>query len=150
MRGAVNYFKAAERVLSERGNLEKALENMEARKEGLLRHRAPRDILPGDLTRPYTGKKEANSALADLLDLEEITDEIAATVDTIGAVDRVLGQLDAQAAALLRAWYIEKRPKEEIAATLGYAARGSIYNLRNEAVSRFAVLYFGAGALPSI
>lgn len=145
----INYFKSAERTLSERANLEKALANLERRKDRLLRKGTPSDNVLTDYARPYVSGGGANAALSDMLDLAEITKEIALTRETIEEIDAVLGQLEPTDADLLRAWYIEHKSKEEIAEELAYSSKTSVYDLRNKAVSAFAVLFFGAGALAS-
>lgn len=145
----INYFKAAERTLSERGNLERALANLEHRRERIIRQAAPSGVQSTDYSRPYVSGGGANDALTDCLELAEVAREIDATRDTIREIDRVLAQLEDADAAILRAWYIDGKSKEEIAADLAYSSRTSIYDLRNKAVSVFAILYFGAGALSS-
>lgn len=52
--------------------------------------------------------------------------------------------------SILRLWYIERKSKEEIAEAVCYASPTSIYDQRNKALVRFALLYFGAGAMPSM
>ena len=44
----------------------------------------------------------------------------------------------------------ERKSKEEIAEAVCYASPTSIYDQRNKALVRFALLYFGAGAMPSM
>lgn len=145
----INYFKAAERTLSERGNLERALENLERREARLIARAAPGGIQTTDYARPYVSGGGANDALTDCLELAEIMREITTTRETIEEIDRVLTQLEPTDAALLRAWYVNGKPKEEIAADLSYSSKTSVYDIRNKAVSAFAVLYYGAGALSS-
>lgn len=145
----INYFKSAERTLSERANLEKALANLERRKDRLLRKGTPSDNVLSDYARPYISGGGANAVLSDMLDLAEIAKEIEITKETIEEIDDVLAQLEKTDADLLRAWYIEHKSKEEIAESLAYSSKTSVYDLRNKAVAAFAVLYFGAGALTS-
>lgn len=146
----INYFKAAERTLSERGNLERAIANLERRRERVIQRAGPGDIQTTDYSRPYVSGGGANDALTDCLELAEINREIAQTRETVAEIDRVLSQLDAADAALLRAWYIDRRTKEEIAEELNYSSTTTVYDLRNKAVSAFAILYYGAGSLASI
>lgn len=146
----INYFKAAERTLSERGNFEQAIANLERRRERVIHRAGPGGIQTTDYSRPYVSGGGANDALADCLELAEINREIATTRETIVEIDHVLEQLDAADAALLRAWYIERRTKEEIAEELNYSSTTTVYDLRNKAVSAFAILYYGAGALASV
>ena len=144
----INYFKAAERLLAQRGNLEQALENLGRRRElASTQAKAERDNIK---PRPYASSGGINAHTSARLELAEITREIVATRSTIAEIDRVLAQLDDADAELLRAWYIEHESKEQIADELSYSSKTSIYDLRNKAVAAFAVLYYGAGALASI
>lgn len=145
----INYFKSAERTLSERANLEKALANLERRKDRILRRGAPSDNVLTDYARPYVSGGGANAVLSEMIDLAEIKREIEFTRETIEEIDDVLGQLERTDADLLRAWYIERESKEKIAERINYSSSSTIYDLRNKAVAAFAVLYFGAGALAS-
>ena len=140
----INYFKAAERLLAQRGNLEQALENLGRRRElASTQAKAERDNIK---PRPYASSGGINAHTSARLELAEIV----ATRSTIAEIDRVLAQLDDADAELLRAWYIEHKSKEQIADELSYSSKTSIYDLRNKAVAAFAVLYYGAGALASI
>lgn len=146
----INYFKAAERVLSERGNLERAIENLERRRARAISENGPNGLSSIDYSRPYVSASESKDALSACLEVAELTREINQTKETIQEIDRVLDQLDGADASLLRAWYVEREPKEEIAERLSYSSKTSVYDLRNKAVASFAILYFGAGALSSI
>lgn len=145
----INYFKSAERVLSERSNLDRALANLERRLERAIKESGPSGLTSIDYSRSYVSASDTADALSACLEVAELTREINATRETMQEVDRVLDQLSDDDASLLRAWYVEHEPKEEIAERLSYSSRTSIYDLRNKAVSAFAILYFGAGALAS-
>lgn len=145
----INYFKAAERTLSERGNLEKALANLERRRDRVIQRAAPRELSATDYSKPYVSGGGANDALTDCLEVVEINREITTTRETIEEIDRVLDQLDPADADILRAWYIEHLTKEQIAERVNYSSPSTLYDLRNKAVAAFAVLYFGAGAMSS-
>ena len=112
----INYFEAAEKTLRARGLLETALGNLERKKERILRYGAPSEYPSADMSKPYTGAKSVNDALADCLEL----------------------------------WYIERKSKDEITEAVCYSSTSSLYDLRNKALVRFALLYFGAGAMPSM
>lgn len=144
----INYFKAAERLLAQRGNLEQALENLGRRRElASTQAKGERDNIK---PRPYASSGGINAHTSARLELAEINREIVATRSTIAEIDRVLAQLDDADAELLRAWYIEYKSKEQIADELSYSSKTSIYDLRNKAVAAFAILYYGAGALASV
>ena len=125
----INYFEAAEKTLRARGLLETALGNLERKKERILRYGAPSEYPSADMSKPYTGAKSVNDALADCLELAEVMREIHVT---------------------LRLWYIERKSKDEITEAVCYSSTSSLYDLRNKALVRFALLYFGAGAMPSM
>lgn len=68
----INYFEAAEKTLRARGLLETALGNLERKKERILRYGAPSEYPSADMSKPYTGAKSVNDALADCLELAEV------------------------------------------------------------------------------
>ncbi len=146
----INYFKSAEKVLSERGNLERALANLERRLERTLQKSRPGELSAIDYSQPYISASNVTDTLADCLEVAEIMRELTTTKETIQEIDRVLDQLPRDDAYILRAWYIERKTKEEIAELLDYTSMTTIYDLRNKAVAAFAILYYGAGAFASI
>ena len=102
------------------------------------------------MSKPYTGAKSVNDALADCLELAEVMREIQITRDKVEEIDGVLAQMDEDDARILRLWYIERKSKDEITEAVCYSSTSSLYDLRNKALVRFALLYFGAGAMPSM
>ena len=145
----INYFKAAERLLINRTQLERSLENLTRRQAVLLARDKPTEAAAVDLSRPFVSSSFTTDALSSLLDLVEVNNEIARTNEIISDIDSVLSQLEDQDAGILRAWYIEQLPKEAIAEQFSFSSRTSVYDLRNKAVAAFALLYFGGGALAS-
>lgn len=146
----INYFKSAEATLRARGTLDAALSNLERRKERIIRNAAPSEFPSLDMSKPYSSTSAVNDALSDCLELAEVVREISDTREKIEEIDDILGQLDAEDALVLKMWYIERRSKDDIAEAVSYASITSIYDARNKALSRFALLYFGAGAIPSM
>ena len=110
----INYFAAAEKTLRARGLLETALGNLERKKERILRYGAPSEYPSADMSKPYTGAKSVNDALADCLELAEVMREIQITRDKVEEIDGVLAQMDEDDARILRLWYIERKSKDEI------------------------------------
>ena len=78
----INYFEAAEKTLRARGLLETALGNLERKKERILRYGAPSEYPSADMSKPYTGAKSVNDALADCLELAEVMREIRSRKST--------------------------------------------------------------------
>lgn len=137
----INYFEAAEKTLRARGLLETALGNLERKKERILRYGAPSEYPSADMSKPYTGAKSVNDALADCLELAEVMREIQITRDKVEEIDGVLAQMDEDDARILRLWYIERKSKDEITEAVCYSSTSSLYDLRNKALVRFALLY---------
>ncbi len=146
----INYFSAAEDTLRARGYLETALKNLERRKERIIAHGGPAGYPSPDFSKPYASTSAVNDTLAECLELAEVAREIADTREKIREIDEVLSQMDEAEREVIRLWYIERKSKEEIAEAVNYASTRSIYDLRNTAVAQFALLYFGAGAIPSM
>ena len=146
----MNYFKAAEQVLSSVPTLKKALENLERRKAQLTESGTPQEVGAIDYSKPFTNSHYVNDTLNELLGLSECTRNISETKRELDYIDSVLSQLTEENKKIISLWYIEKRSKQEIMEELYIESLTTVYNLRNKAVAEFALLYFGASALPSI
>ncbi len=146
----MNYFKAAEQVLASVPTLKTALENLERREKHLLESGAPQELGAIDYSKPFTNSHYVSDTLNELLELAECRRNIAETKKAITEIETIIGQLDDEHKKLVILWYIEKRSKEEILEEMFIESLTTIYNLRNRAVAEFALLYYGASALPSI
>lgn len=146
----MNYFKAAEQVLSSVPILERALNNLERRKERIMITNKPAEVGAIDPSKAYINSSRVGDTLSELLELSECVNNIAKTSAKLSEIRAVLEQLPEDKARVLQAWYIEHLSKEKIADMLGYESITSVYNIRNMAVAEFALSYFGAGALDSI
>lgn len=146
----MNYFKAAEQVLSSVPTLEKALGNLQRRKQHLLESGAPRELGAIDYSKPFTDSSYVSDTLNELLELAECTRNIADTQAKLAEINGIIEQLADEQKKLVRLWYIEKRSKEAVMAELYIESLSTVYNLRNKAVAEFALLYYGASALSSI
>ena len=83
----INYFKAAERLLAQRGNLEQALENLGRRRElASTQAKAERDNIK---PRPYASSGGINAHTSARLELAEINREIVATRSTIAELSLI-------------------------------------------------------------
>lgn len=146
----MNYFKAAEQVLSSVPILERALNNLGRRKERIMITNKPAEVGAIDPSKAYINSSRVGDTLSELLELSECVNNIAKTSAKLSEIRAVLEQLPEDKARVLQAWYIEHLSKEKIADMLGYESITSVYNIRNMAVAEFALSYFGAGALDSI
>lgn len=146
----MNYFKAAEQVLSSVPTLKRALENLKRRKARLIESGAPRELGAIDYSKPFTDSHYVSDTLNELLELSECTRNIAETQRELNYIDGIIEQLSEEYKKIIVLWYIEKRSKESIMEAMYIESLTTVYNLRNRAVAEFALLYYGASALPSI
>lgn len=75
----MNYFKAAEQVLSSVPTLERALENLQHRRDRLIESGAPREPGAIDYGKPFTDSHYVSDTLNELLELSECSRNIAET-----------------------------------------------------------------------
>ncbi len=144
----MNYFKSAEQLLSSVPALEKAVGNAERRKQRIIDSgQVKKAVLPAD---KFTDAKTASAALSAALELPEIEKNIAETKRVLLGINEALGQLQDEHKRIILMWYTEKRTKEYILQHMNIESLSTLYNLRNTAVAEFALLYYGASAIPSI
>ena len=146
----MNYFKAAEQMLSSVPDLERSLENLEHRKERLLSEGSPRGIAELDFDKPFVDTRYINKTLTEALSLSECARCIDKTRSDLEEIRAIIEQLPDELRRLVYLWYIEKKPKEEIMQSMEIYSNSTIYAKRNKAVAAFALLYYGSPALSSI
>lgn len=146
----MNYFKAAEQVLSAVPVMERALDNLEKRKARIMMTNKPADVGAIDPSKSYENAGQVRDTLAEMLELSECVGNIKKTSAKLSEISAVLDQLPEEKARVLRAWYIDHQSKEKIADMMGYESITSVYNIRNKAVAEFALSYYGAAALDSV
>ena len=146
----MNYFKAAEQVLGSIPTLKKALENLQKREQRLIEQGKPREPGAIDYNKPFTDSHYVSDTLNELLELSECSKNIAETQHKLAELENIIDQLNEEYKKVVVLWYVEKRSKEAIMEELYVESLTTVYNLRNKAVAEFALLYYGASALPSI
>lgn len=145
----MNYFKSAEQLLLSVPSLEKAVTNAERRKQQILSSQTEGNnrILA---RKNFTDTKSANEFLNKALELPEIEKNIAETNRVLLGITEALEQLQDEHRRIVLMWYVERRTKEYILQHMNIESLSTLYNLRNTAVAEFALLYYGASAIPSI
>lgn len=146
----MNYFKAAEQVLGSIPTLKKALENLQKREQRLIEQGKPREPGAIDYNKPFTDSHYVSDTLNELLELSECSKNISETQRKLAELENILNQLNEEYKKVVVLWYVEKCSKEAIMEELYVESLTTVYNLRNKAVAEFALLYYGASALPSI
>jgi len=123
----MNFFKEAEHVLRNRPKLDLALGNLRIRHDRLISC--------------DTGIQE------NALELAVVIGCIKETELKIKEIDGVLTQVTGEHRTLIRKWYFESKTKEVIMEELNIGGVTSLYRQKNNAVSCFTMLYFGAAGL---
>jgi hypothetical protein len=152
----MDYVREAEKVLYHYRDLKFALENLSHQIAKVIGQSAPARA-KGEME--ITGIKYGyrDDAYNSLFKLQVLTENKEKTAAEIEKIDKLLDALEKESdceyyAQVLREWYIEKTPKEEIAGLINYSpnSRQSIYNIKDKAIRKFAVMYFGLGALKAM
>lgn len=146
----MNYFKAAEDLLSSIPKLKSAKANLEKREKRLQNSGAPQ--LPAAISydKPFTDSHFVSDTLNELLELAECSRNLAETKQKLEEIENIIDQLKDEHKQLVNLWYVKSYSKESIMEAMNISSPTTIYNLRNKAVAEFALLYYGASALSSI
>lgn len=134
----IDYFKESEKLLTELPFLKQAVENLHTRKAALSKIAAEPQ---------QTGSRKHKGAFDDneqiWLDCRLTEKQIKNTSIIIDAIEQTLAQLDSEERIILRLWYIKHESKEQILERMHYESMTSLYNIKNKAVRRFTLLYYG-------
>ena len=90
----MNYFKAAEQILSSLPDLERAVENLQQRENRIVSSGAPKTPAAIDYTKPFTDAKSVNDALTEMLELTEVRRHIKKTESYIREIKSILAQME--------------------------------------------------------
>ena len=146
----MNYFKAAEQILSSVPTLERATENLKRRQQRLIDNGDPKGAGAINYDKPFTDTHYVNDTLSELLEISECSKNIAKNQEELAYIYGIVEQLQDEHKKLVRLWYFQKLPKEAVMEKMYIESLSTVYNLRNKAVAEFALLYYGASALPSV
>ena len=146
----MNYFKAAEQILSSVPTLERATENLIRRQQKLIDNGASKGAAVIHYDKPFTGTHHVNDTLSELLEISECSNNIAKNQEELAYIYGIVEQMRDEHKKLVRLWYFQKLSKEAVMENMHIESLSTVYNLRNKAVAEFALLYYGASALPSV
>lgn len=147
----MNYIREAEKYLKHYKDLKYSLEQIDREIYRLQMSSAPKDIKAVNFDGVPHAEYYQDNIFNIAFQLKVFTEAKEQTLARLEEIDRILediGRENKNYEKILRMWYIEKRPWEEIAEGLQYSpkSRNSIYELKNEAIRKFAVMLFGIGA----
>ncbi len=144
----MNYIREAENYLYHYGDMYKSIENMDREISRLIRNAGPKDLTGISYDNIGSGQTSQDDAYNTLFEIQRLTQSRKETKEKLNKIDILLDDLNEEVGCeffgqVLRKWYIEKIPKEEIANDIGYSSRQSIYTLKGKAIRKFAIRLFG-------
>lgn len=149
----MNYIREAENYLYYYHDLHKSLQQIESQISRLIAKAGPKDISAVCYEQVKANPSpHQDETINVLFQLQKLIENRERTKQELEKIDRILDEISQDPGCelygeILRKWYIERVPKEDIAEELGYSSRQSIYDLRAKAIRKFAVRLFGIGAL---
>jgi hypothetical protein len=148
----MNYIREAENVLWYYRDLYQSIELLTKRIGKLISNAGPSDISAMVLDDTGIRSKKVDDALNVLFEIQKLTELRKETQEAIADVDKILNGFENEAdckyyGIVLRKWYIERVPKEDIAREIGYSSKQTIYDIKNRAIRKFAVMLYGIDAL---
>lgn len=151
----MNYIKEAESYLWYYHDLYRSIENIDRQIARLIAKASPKMI--SAIRFDETGVKAGHydDTLNVLFEIQKLTEAKAETQAALAEVEKILEEISQEPGCelygqVLRKWYIEKVPKEDIASEIGYSSRRSVYEIKNRAIRKFAVRLFGIEALKAV
>lgn len=151
----MNYFNGvsmADQLLKHYKGLERSVQNLDQRINSLVRRASPRPLKAIDIEEMIKAGGKKDTTLNLLFEIKVLMDTRDETKEELSRIDKVLEDIEKEPGCkfytpVLRAWYIDKTPKEDIAKEIGYSSRQSIYDIKNAALRKFAVELFGIKSL---
>lgn len=150
----MNYIKEAETLLWYYHDLHKSLENMQSKIGKLISSAGPRELTSVVLDETGVKSGRVDNTLNILYEIQVLTDGIKKTETELNNVNTILDELSKDPdcelfSKVLRMWYIERIPQDDIANELDYSRR-SVFNIRSKAIRKLAVRLYGIDVLKAI
>lgn len=152
----MNYIKEAEEILKYYRDLDRSVDHMGHEIAKLIGHNAPSRLsaISLDLTGVHGSGSEDDNTYNVLYKIQLLSESREKTRREMELVNTILQEISQDPGCeeyknFLIHWYVSRTPKEEIAEIFGYSRR-SIFNLRDQAIKKFAVRYFGIDAMKAI
>jgi len=113
---------------------------------------SPRPLKSIDIEEMIKAGGKKDTTLNLLFEIKVLMDTREETREELSRIDRTLEAISKAPGCehygpVLRSWYIDRTPKQDIAKEIGYSSRQSIYDIKNAALRQFAVELFGVKAL---
>jgi hypothetical protein len=154
----MDWIREAESVLRHYRDLTYALKNLNHQIARLTWKGTPHELTAAPIDQVgVSGSGYSDDAMNIAYQLMMLQQSKKETQEEIKRIDNILAGLDdapgcENYSQVLKYRYIEQYPMEEVAGLLNYSAnsRRSVYGIKNQAIRKFAVRYFGLPALKAI
>lgn len=153
----MNYIKEAEKHLRYYKDLDRSIVNMDRQIGRLVSKAGPKSLTAIVLDDVKVQSSAHDETINIIYEIQLLTANKAKTQEELDKIDRILDEISQEHGCelygkVLRKWYIEQKSKEVILEELHYSenSRRSVYNIKNEAIRKFAVTLFGIEALKAI
>jgi hypothetical protein len=153
----MNYIKEAENILWYYNDLYRSVENLNREIAKIVGRQGPSALTAIQLDQSgIRGSGDADDNTYNLLfRLKTLSENREKTLAELEKVNGLLDEISRESGCelygqVLKEWYIHKTPKDEIAKRVGYSQKKSIYQIRSQAIRKFAVRHFGLEAIKVI
>jgi type II secretory pathway component PulJ len=150
----VNYIQEAEKRLKHYRDLKRSVEQMDKDIARIVSKATPSELnaVAMDLTGVRGSSDDDTYNI--LFELQTLTISKRKTEEEIESIDNILKDISKEHdcrlhGKVLYAWYVKRMSKEEIANEIGYSLR-QLYNIKNDAIRRFAIRILGIKALEAM
>jgi len=152
----MNYIKEAETILWYYNDLYRSVENMNREIAKIVSRQSPGVSVTFHLepTGIHGSGDQDDNTYNLLFRLKTLSENREKTLTELEKVDKILGEISRDDGCelygkVLREWYIERTPKDEIGEKIGYGKR-NVYYIKDRAIKKFAVRHFGLDAVRAI
>ena len=142
----LNYIKEAEKHLRYYKDLDRSIVNMDRQIGRLVSKAGPKSLTAIVLDDVKVQSSAHDETINIIYEIQLLTANKAKTQEELDKIDRILDEISQEHGCelygkVLRKWYIEQKSKEVILEELHYSenSRRSVYNIKNEAIRKFAV-----------
>lgn len=146
----MDYIKEAENYLRHYKELKSSIKHAEHEIAKLKWKSRPGEVsaVSNDIT-GVTADHPGNT-LNEMYQLQKWQDVRDESNREMQHVENLLAGMEEKERKVLEMWYVQRMDKYDIAAELGYNSKQPVYNTRNKAIKKFAVILFGINALKAI
>lgn len=152
----LNYVKEAEQILWHYRDLYCSVENLNHEIAMMVGSQGPKllSVVTLDEAGIHGGGSRNDDAYNLIFRLKILTENRDTTLAELSKADRLLKNISQEPGCelygeVLEHWYIKRTPKDDIADLTGYDVR-HIYRIKDKAIRKFAVRYFGLEAMKAI